>query len=174
MLVQTDEAFLTYYNNKVPGWKRIYQDHLIQDRSLNRVVKSIGSFISTYNLDPKRLTDSIIDFYYDKNKRYPHIFLFKGPLALTIYKNYRLGHVIDLTETQRISVSVKKSKILLKSLLKNGIIYNKGVYSLQITGKADPYFLLAHGIKDGVSKQSIKKWEEDNVIKKLVLDIIFS
>jgi hypothetical protein len=174
MLINSREAFLIAYNERVPNWKKITKANLLNDKSLDKIILSIANFIANNNLDPKKLVDSIVDHYFAKKKRYPNIFLFKGNVALSIYKNYQLAQGIDLTETQKIIVSVKKSKILLKNLEKNGIIYNKGVELLKNTGKVDFYFLLAHGIREGIPKQIIEAWEKSDELKNLVLNTILS
>jgi hypothetical protein len=174
MFVNTKDLFVKCYNHRVPNWKKINASHLIEDTRLSKILDSIEKFIIDNNLNYKRLVDSIVDFYYKKNNRYPHIFLFKGGTALSIYKNYTLPQQLDLSELQKIYVSVKKSNILLKKLKSYGIIYYKGVNSLHVTGKADFYFLLAHGITEGIPENIIKKWENSDEIKITVLNAIFS
>lgn len=165
--------FLAAYNGRVPNWKKITPAILEKDKNLDRVIKSLGRFIQKNDLDPKRLVDAVIDYYYKKNKRYPTIFLFSDHEALSLYKDYELAHNIDLTEEQKIRISVKKSKILVKNLQVFGIIIGEAIRSLSTTGKGDPYFLLAYGLREGVPEKHLELWDRDDVIKKIVLDEIF-
>lgn len=168
------ESFLNFYNQSMPKWKNIRKSDLTQDKCLDKIITSIEFFIQENNLDPKKLANSVIDFYFKKNNRYPHIFLFKGNIALNIYKNSSLSMGPDLTELQKIVVSVKKSKILVKNMESYGIIYSKGVKIIQKTGKANFYYLLAHGIREGIPEQIVTKWDESIEIKKAVVQAIRS
>lgn len=174
MMINPISLFLKSYNERVPNWKKITTITLNKDKNLNKVILSIIRFIQKNNLDPKRLVDSVIDYYYKKNKRYPTIFLFSDHNALNLYNSYELAHDIKLTEIQKIQVSVKKSIIQVKKLQDFGIIISKAVRSLAITGKGDPYFLLAYGFREEISEKYIKLWDKDDKIKKIVLDVIFS
>jgi len=173
MIINSTSLFIKFYNERVPNWKKITASNLEKDKNLDRVIKSIGRFILKNNLDSKRLVDAVIDYYYKKNKRYPTIFLFSDHEALSLYKNYELAHDIDLTEEQKIRLSVKKTKLLVKKLQKFGIIISEAIRSLGITGKGDPYFLLAYGIREGISEKYLELWDKDDKIKKIVLDEIF-
>jgi len=173
MMINPISLFLNSYNERVPNWKKITAATLEKDKNLDRVIKSIGRFIVKNDLDPKRLVDAVVDSYYKKNKRYPTIFLFKDHEALSLYKDYELAHNIDLTEEQKIRVSIKKSKIQVKNLQEFGIIIGEAIRSLSVTGKGDPYFLLAYGLREGISEKHLELWDKDDVIKKIVLDEIF-
>ena len=168
------ESFLNFYNQSMPKWKNIKKSDLIQDKCLDKIISSIELFIQQNKLDPKKLVNSVIEFYFKKNNRYPHIFLFKGNIALSIYKNSNLSTESDLTELQKIIVSVKKSKILVKNMENYGIIYNEGVKAIQKTGKASFYYLLAHGIREGIPEQIVTKWDESIEIKRAVVQTICS
>ncbi len=168
------ESFLNFYNQSMPKWKNIRKSDLIQDKCLDKIISSIEFFIQQNNLDPKKLANSVIEFYFKKNNRYPHIFLFKGNIALSIYKNSNLSYGSDPTEIQKIIISVKKSKILVKNMEDYGIIYSKGVKLIQQTKKADFYYLLAHGIREGIPEQIVTKWDESIEIKKAVVQAIRS
>lgn len=173
MITNLESMFITHYNQSAPNWKKIKPNELMTNINLQNNINAITTFVSQNNLDPKRLVYAIVKFYY-KNNKYPSILLFKGEKALSLYKNYELPQTIEINNTQKIMLFVKKSKKLLNNLEKNGIIYSKGVKILHDTGKADPYFLLAHGIKEGVSNQILKEWEQSDELKNLVLNIILA
>jgi hypothetical protein len=173
ILVDPMLVFIEAYNNRVPNWKKITRTILGKDKNLVKILKSTSRFIQKNNLEPKKLVDAIIDHYYKKNKRYPTIFLFSDYNALSIYNSYTLAYEVDLTKEQEIRISVKKSVLKVKNLQEFGINISEGLMSLSETGKGDPYFLLAYGIRKNVPDACIALWDKDDEIKKIVLDEIF-
>lgn len=172
MFPNIKDLFISAYNQRVPNWKKLTPEKLINTSRLSKTLDSIEIFIKENNLDSQRLVNSIIDFFLEKDKKFPYLFYFKGASALTIYKNYKLANILTLSETQEILNFVKKSKKLLKNLENNGIIYSRGVFFLKEMNKVSPYFLLAHGITNEIPQKCIEKWKSEE-LKNLVLNIIF-
>lgn len=173
MILNSTSSFVTYYNERVPNWKKIWSSHLNEDKNLKRLIQSIGRFIQKNNLDVKRLVDSVIDHYFEKNKKYPTLFYFSGHEALNLYNSYQLAYNLDLNESQKIIVSVKKSMQSVQNLQTFNLTYGEAVKSLHQTGKLDFYYSLAHGLREDVPEEYLKLWDKDDVVKKLVLDVIF-
>jgi hypothetical protein len=169
---RSKKLFISLYNKRVPSWKKLTDYKVSTNKQLDRYLTTIEEFVAKNNLSIPRLIDSIFSYYQDKKLGDPILFNFTGGRALNIYKNYKLSNVLPLSEVQEILVAVKKTKKVLNKMIFCGIVYSKGVKLLQNSGKANPYFLLAHGLTEGVPTNCIEKWNSSDELKQQIVNIL--
>ena len=174
MYQEIKSQFVFIYNSKVPNWKKIYKKDLVYHRNLIMALSKIEKFIIDNKLNIFRLVESVINDYLKNYNRYPSIFLFQGKQALTTYYNYKIRPEVDLTDLQKIIISVKSSKKSSKISSFMALLYTEGVKFLLQQEKIDPYFLLAFGKREFIDKKYIKRWEYDDNLKLAVLSAILA